>query len=333
MKKVVLTGDRPTGSLHIGHYVGSLKERIKLQDLNLYEMFIMSADIQALTDNYDNPKKIQDNVFEVIKDNIALGLNPKTTALFIQSQVPELTELTILYMNLVSTARLERNPTIKAELIQKKFGEGIPIGFMCYPISQAADITAFQGELVPVGEDQQPMIEQTNEIVRKFNNIYGGEVLKECKAILSTTPRLVGLDGNAKMSKSLGNCIYLKDDEKTLKEKVMSMYTDPTHIKISDPGKVEGNVVFTYLNIFHQNKNEVEDMKSQYKKGGLGDVVLKNLLFEDLNKELKPIRERRAEISLEQVKAIVKEGNEKARSKASETLKEVRKAVGINYFG
>ncbi|GMO56178.1 MAG: tryptophan--tRNA ligase [Rickettsiales bacterium] len=332
MNKVVLTGDRPTGCLHIGHYVGSLKSRVEMQNTNLYNMFIMSADIQALTDNYDNPQKIQENVFEVLKDNIAVGISPKKSTLFIQSQIPELTELTILYMNLVSTARLERNPTIKTEISQKNFGEGVPAGFLCYPISQAADITFCKGEFVPVGEDQAPMIEQTNEIVKKFNRLYNTDILKECKIILSNTPRLKGVDGNVKMGKSLGNAIYLKDDEKTLRDKIMSAYTDPNHIKITDKGNVEGNVVFEYLSIFHPDKKEVESLKDKYRAGGLGDVVLKNLLFEVLNAELKPIRERRAEISIDDIKKIAKNGTEKAREIAIETMKEVRKAVGINYF-
>ncbi|MDR2526562.1 MAG: tryptophan--tRNA ligase [Rickettsiales bacterium] len=332
MKQVVLTGDRPTGPLHIGHYVGSLKNRVEMQDTNLYDMYIMSADVQALTDNYDNPKKIQDNVFEVIKDYIAVGINPAKTTIFIQSQVPEITELTVLYMNLVTLARLERNPTIKTELAQKNFTDGIPAGFLCYPISQAADITFCKGELVPVGEDQQPLIEQTNEIVRKFNRIYNCNVLKECKAILSNAPRLVGLDGKAKMSKSIGNCIYLKDDEKTLKEKVMSAYTDPNHIKVEDKGEVEGNVVFTYLDVFCKDKKYINELKNKYKNGGLGDVVLKNLLFDTLNVELKPIREKRASITTEDAKKIAEEGSEKAREIAKKTILEVKNAIGINYF-
>ncbi|MDR0423601.1 MAG: tryptophan--tRNA ligase [Rickettsiales bacterium] len=330
---VVLTGDRPSGSLHIGHYVGSLKNRVEMQNSGKYDMYIMSADIQALTDNYDNPKKIQDNVFEVVKDNIAVGIDPKISTLFIQSQIQELTELTILYMNLVTLPRLERNPTVKTEIAQKAiFNEGVTVGFLCYPVSQAADITFCKGEFVPVGDDQAPMIEQTNEIVRKFNRLYKTDILKECQIILSQTPRLKGLDGSAKMSKSLGNAIYLKDDEKTLREKIMSAYTDPNHIKISDKGQVEGNMVFEYLAIFHPDKKEVENLKNQYEAGGLGDVALKNLLFDVINTELKPIRERRAEISIDEVKKITKEGTEKAREIARKTLNEVRKAVGINYF-
>jgi tryptophanyl-tRNA synthetase len=333
MKQVVLTGERPTGPLHIGHYVGSLKKRLEMQETGKYEIYLMSADLQALTDNYDNPKKIQDNVFEVIKDNLAIGIDPQKSTFFIQSQIPELTELTNLYMNLVSIARLERNPTIKAELATKSFtDESLPAGFLCYPVSQASDITAFEGELVPVGEDQLPLLEQTNEIVRKFNRIYNCNILKECKAILSSAPRLVGIDGCAKMSKSLNNCIYLKDEENTIREKVMKIYTDPNHIKIDDPGEINGNVVFMYLDIFHKNKEELEELKAKYQKGGLGDVELKNLLFHDLNTELEPIREKRKNLNDKYVKEIVKDGCNKARIKAIETTKKVRDAIGINYF-
>ena len=247
-KKVILTGERPTGPLHLGHYVGSLQNRLKLQ--NDYDMFIMSADVQALTDNFDNPQKIKNNVFEVIIDNLSVGIDPKITKLFIQSQVPELTELTTYYMNLVTVSRLERNPTIKTEIAQRGFEDSVPAGFLCYPVSQASDITAFGAEVVPVGDDQLPLLEQTNEIVRRFNRIYNTNILKECKAYLSTCSRLVGTDGNAKMSKSLGNTIYLKDEPDVIRQKVMSMYTDPNHIKIEDPGKVEGNTVFAYLDVF-----------------------------------------------------------------------------------
>lgn len=332
MKKVILTGDRPTGPLHLGHYVGTLQSRAKLQ--NDYDMFVMSADVQALTDNFENPKKIKDNIFETIIDNLAVGLNPKITKLFVQSQVPELTELTIYYMNLVTVARLERNPTIKTEIIQRGFEDSVPAGFLCYPVSQASDITAFGAEVVPVGDDQLPLLEQTNEIVRRFNRIYKTDVLKECEAYLSNCTRLVGTDGNAKMSKSLGNTIYLKDEPDVVKQKVMSMFTDPNHIKVEDPGKVEGNAVFAYLDVFDENKAEVEELKNQYRKGGLGDVKIKKRLADILIAFLTPIQKLRKEYenNMDEVYRIVKNGNEKAREKASETLSKVRNAIGINYF-
>lgn len=332
MKKVILTGERPTGPLHIGHYFGSLINRVKLQ--NEYETFIMSADMQALTDNFENPKKIQDNVFETIMDNLAVGIDPKITTLFIQSQIPELTELFSYYLNLVTVSRLERNPTIKSEIAQKGFEESVPAGFLCYPVSQAADITAFKAEVVPVGDDQLPILEQTNEIIRRFNRIYNTNCLKECEAYLSTVTRLVGTDGNAKMSKSLGNTIYIKDEPDTIKQKVMSMYTDPNHIKIEDPGKIEGNTVFTYLDIFDPNKNEIDELKNQYKKGGLGDVKLKRRLTDLIIAKLEPFQKIRKEYSnnMGEVYRIVKLGNEKARTVASKTLNEVREAIGLNYF-
>lgn len=332
MKKVILTGERPTGPLHLGHYVGSLQNRVKLQ--NEYNMFIMSADVQALTDNFENPQKIRDNVFEVILDNLAVGIDPKITKLFIQSQVPELTELTTYYMNLVTVARLERNPTIKTEIAQKGFEDSVPAGFLCYPVSQASDITAFGAEVVPVGDDQLPLLEQTNEIVRRFNRIYKTDVLKECEAYLSKCTRLIGTDGNAKMSKSLGNTIYLKDGVDVIKQKVMSMYTDPNHIKVEDAGKVEGNTVFTYLDIFDENKTEVEELKNQYRKGGLGDVKIKKRLADILISMLEPIQKLRKEYenNMDEVYKIVKNSNQIAREKAGETLKNVRKAIGINYF-
>lgn len=333
MKKVILTGERPTGPLHIGHYFGSLENRVRLQ--NEYETFIMSADMQALTDNYDNPKKIQDNVFETVLDNLAAGIDPKITTLFIQSQIPELTELFTFYLNLVTVSRLERNPTIKTEIAQKGFEESVPAGFLCYPVSQAADITAFQAELVPVGDDQLPLIEQTNEIVRRFNRIYNTDVLKECEAVLSKTSRLIGTDGNAKMSKSLGNTIYLKDSPDTIKQKVMGMYTDPNHIRVEDPGRVEGNVVFAYLDIFDPNKEELEELKLHYRKGGLGDVKLKKRLTDLIVARLEPIQKVRKEYeaNMDEVIRIVKKGNEKARERATQTLHKVREAVGVNYFG
>ena len=332
MKKVILTGERPTGALHIGHYFGSLENRVKLQ--NDYEMFIMSADMQALTDNFENPKKIQDNVFETILDNLAVGINPEITTLFIQSQIPELTELFTFYLNLVTVSRLERNPTIKTEIAQKGFEESVPAGFLCYPVSQTADITAFKAEVVPVGEDQLPILEQTNEIVRRFNRIYNTNILKECKAVLSTVSRLVGTDGNAKMSKSLGNTIYIKDSSDIIKQKVMGMYTDPNHIKVEDPGKVEGNVVFTYLDIFDPNKEELEELKNHYRKGGLGDVKLKRRLIDLIVAKLEPFQAKRKEYekNMDEVIKIVKKGNEKARERASKTLSEVRKVIGVEYF-
>ena len=332
MKKVILTGERPTGPLHIGHYFGSLENRVKLQ--NDYEMFIMSADMQALTDNFENPKKIQDNVFETILDNLAVGINPEITTLFIQSQIPELTELFTFYLNLTTVSRLERNPTIKTEIAQKGFEESVPAGFLCYPVSQTADITAFKAEVVPVGEDQLPILEQTNEIVRRFNRIYNTNILKECKAVLSTVSRLVGTDGNAKMSKSLGNTIYIKDGSDIIKQKVMGMYTDPNHIKVEDPGKVEGNVVFTYLDIFDPNKEELEELKNHYRKGGLGDVKLKRRLIDLIVAKLEPFQAKRKEYekNMDEVIKIVKKGNEKARERASKTLSEVRKVVGVEYF-
>lgn len=332
MKKVILTGERPTGPLHIGHYFGSLENRVKLQ--NDYEMFIMSADMQALTDNFENPKKIQDNVFETILDNLAVGINPNITTLFIQSQIPELTELFTLYLNLVTLSRLERNPTIKTEIAQKGFEDSVPAGFLCYPVSQASDITAFKAEIVPVGEDQLPLIEQCNEIVRKFNRIYNTNILKECKPYLSKVSRLIGTDGNAKMSKSLGNTIYIKDNPDIIKQKVMGMYTDPSHIRIEDSGKVEGNVVFTYLDIFDPNKEEIEELKNHYRKGGLGDVKIKKRLIDLIVTKLEPFQDKRKEYenNIDEVVKIVKKCNEKAREKASQTLQEVRKSIGINYF-
>lgn len=333
MRKVILTGERPTGPLHIGHYFGSLENRVKLQ--NDYEMFIMSADMQALTDNFDNPKKIQENVFETILDNLAVGIDPKITTLFIQSQIPELSELFTFYLNLATVARLERNPTIKTEIAQRGFGESVPAGFLCYPVSQAADITAFKAELVPVGEDQLPLLEQTNEIVRRFNRIYNTTILKECRPVLSNVSRLIGTDGNAKMSKSLGNTIYIKDTPDIIKQKVMGMYTDPNHIRVEDPGKVEGNVVFTYLDIFDPNKNELEDLKNQYRAGGLGDVKLKKRLTDLIVAKLEPFQKTRREYenNMDGVIKIVKDGNEKARNIASKTINEVREAIGVEYFG
>ncbi|MGY5210834.1 tryptophan--tRNA ligase [Limosilactobacillus mucosae] len=334
-KKVVLTGDRPTGKLHIGHYVGSLKERVKMQNSGKYNMFIMIADQQALTDNARDPEKIHNSLIQVALDYLAVGLDPAKSTIYIQSQIPALSELNMYYLNLVTVSRLERNPTVKAEIQQKNFDRSIPAGFLTYPVSQTADITAFKGELVPVGDDQEPMMEQAREIVRSFNNIYG-DVLVEPKGIFPPKGqgRIPGLDGNAKMSKSLGNAIYLSDDEKTLQKKVMSMYTDPTHIHVEDPGHIEGNVVFTYLDIFDPDKEHVQELKDQYQAGGLGDVKIKRYLFEVLNNELKPIRERREEFvkDIPAVYDMLKQGCADANEVANQTLAEVRHAMGLDYF-
>lgn len=346
-KNIILTGDRPTGKLHLGHYVGSLRERVKIQESNNYdEMYIMIADAQALTDNADNPDKIRENIIEVALDYLSVGLNPDKVTIFIQSQVPELTELTFFYMNLVTVSRLERNPTVKSEIKLRDFNTSIPVGFMTYPISQAADITAFKANIVPVGEDQLPMIEQTREIVRSFNNTYKKEVLVEPKAILPDNEvclRLPGIDGKAKMSKSLGNCIYLSDKTEDVKKKVMSMYTDPDHIKIDDPGKIEGNCVFTYLDAFCTDEHftkylpeykNLDELKAHYQKGGLGDVKIKKFLFNVIEEVLTPIREKRKmyENKIEEVYNILERGSIKAKEKASSTLKEVKEAMRINYF-
>ncbi|MCC3869017.1 tryptophan--tRNA ligase [Terrisporobacter mayombei] len=334
-KKVILTGDRPTGKLHLGHYTGSLKNRVELQNSGLYDMFVMIADQQALTDNAKDPQKIIDSLMEVVLDYLSVGLDPEKTNIFIQSQIPELAELTVYYLNLVTVARLNRNPTVKDEINQKGFGEGIPAGFFVYPVSQAADITAFKADLVPVGNDQKPMIEQTREVVRSFNNTYG-EVLVEPEGMYpeGIEGRMPGIDGKAKMSKSLGNAIYLSDDEETVKKKVMSMFTDPNHIRVEDPGCVENNTVFTYLDAFCTDKAYLEDLKAHYKRGGLGDVKVKRYLNEVLQTELAPIRARRAE--LEKDKAylyeVLRKGSENARAVAAQTLKEVREAMGIEYF-
>lgn len=334
-KKVVLTGDRPTGKLHIGHCVGSLKERVKMQNSGKYNMFIMIADQQALTDNARDPEKIHNSLIQVALDYLAVGLDPAKSTMYIQSQIPALSELNMYYLNLVTVSRLERNPTVKAEIQQKNFDRSIPAGFLTYPVSQTADITAFKGELVPVGDDQEPMMEQAREIVRSFNNIYG-DVLVEPKGVFPPKGqgRIPGLDGNAKMSKSLGNAIYLSDDEKTLQKKVMSMYTDPTHIHVEDPGHIEGNVVFTYLDIFDPDKEHVQELKDQYQAGGLGDVKIKRYLFEVLNNELKPIRERREEFAkdIPAVYDMLKQGCADANEVANQTLAEVRHAMGLDYF-
>lgn len=335
-KKIILTGDRPTGKLHIGHYIGSLKNRVALQESGLYESFIMIADQQALTDNARNPEKIRNSLIEVALDYLAVGIDPKKSTIFIQSQIPELNELTMHYLNLVTLSRLERNPTVKQEIKQKDFENSIPAGFLIYPVSQAADITAFKATTVPVGEDQLPMIEQTREIVRSFNSIYG-EVLVEPEAIIpkeDTCGRLPGTDGKAKMSKSIGNCIYLSDDADTIKKKIMSMYTDPNHIRVEDPGQIEGNTVFTYLDVFATDKDTVEEMKEHYKRGGLGDMKVKKYLNEVMQAELEPIRTRRIEFEkdINAVYSMLREGSDRARSVAANTLKEVREAIGIEYF-
>lgn len=334
-KEIILTGDRPTGKLHLGHYVGSLKNRVELQNTGLYESYFMIADQQALTDNARNPEKIRNSLIEVALDYLAVGIDPKKSTIFVQSQLPELHELTMHYLNLVTVSRLQRNPTVKDEIKQKNFENSIPAGFFIYPVSQAADITAFKATLVPVGEDQLPMIEQTREIVRSFNNIYG-DILVEPEAMLPKKGcgRLPGLDGKAKMSKSLGNCIYLSDEPDDIRKKVMSMYTDPNHIRIEDPGKVEGNMVFTYLDTFCDDKDKVEELKTQYRKGGLGDVKIKKFLNEVLQAELEPIRKRRNEYKKDigAVYKMLKDGSDKAREITSKTLDEVRTAIGLEYF-
>ena len=338
-KPIILTGDRPTGKLHIGHYVGSLRNRVLLQNEGKYDLFVFLADQQALTDHAKDPQTIVESIGNVALDYLAAGLDPEKVTIFIQSQIPELAELTMYYMNLVSLARLERNPTVKTEIAQKGFGQSIPTGFLVYPISQAADITAFKANYVPVGTDQKPMIEQTREIVLSFNTAYQKDVLVEPEGIYpenEAAGRLPGLDGNAKMSKSLNNGIYLADDMDTLKKKVMGVYTDPNHIRVEDPGKIEGNMVFHYLDVFVRPEDaaDIAAMKEHYQKGGLGDVKTKRYLLEILERELGPIRERRIEFAndMGQVYDMLKKGSEKARQKASQTLSEVKSAMGINYF-
>ena len=346
MSKVILTGDRPTGRLHVGHYVGSLKRRVELQNSGEYDkVFIMIADAQALTDNADNPEKVRQNVIEVALDYMACGLDPAKSTLFIQSQIAELCELSFYYMNLVTVSRLQRNPTVKSEIQMRNFETSIPVGFFTYPISQAADITAFKATTVPVGEDQSPMIEQTREIVHKFNSVYG-ETLVEPKILLPDNEaclRLPGIDGKAKMSKSLGNCIYLAEDPKDIKKKVMSMFTDPNHIRIEDPGSLEGNTVFTYLDAFCNDQHfeeylpdykNLDELKEHYQRGGLGDVKVKKFLNNVLQEELEPIRKRREEHQkdIPYVYEVLKKGSEVARETAAQTLHEVRDAMKINYF-
>lgn len=336
--KIILTGDRPTGKLHLGHFVGSLRERVRLQNSGEFDkIFIMIADAQALTDHAGTPAAVRENIFNVALDYLAVGLDPTKSNIFIQSQIPQLFELTSYYMNLVTVSRLERNPTVKNEIAQKNFETSIPAGFLCYPVSQAADITAFDANIVPVGEDQTPMLEQTREIVRKIHELYGENILVEPEILLPKNQvcrRLPGIDGKAKMSKTLGNCIYLSDDEKTVAAKVKEMYTDPLHIKVTDPGHVEGNVVFTYLDAFCEDKKTVDEMKEHYQRGGLGDVKVKKFLLEVLEEILTPIRKRRAEYESqpEKVMQILKDGTETAREKADEVLKRVKRAMKINYF-
>ena len=345
-EKVILTGDRPTGKLHIGHYVGSLRRRVELQNSGEYDkIFIMIADAQALTDNADNPEKVRQNIIEVALDYLSCGLDPKKTTLFIQSMVPELTELTFYYMNLVTVSRLQRNPTVKSEIQMRNFETSIPVGFFTYPISQASDITAFQATTVPVGEDQLPMIEQTKEIVRRFNFIYS-PTLVEPDSLLpknQACSRLLGIDGKAKMSKSLGNCIYLSDTAEEVKTKIMSMFTDPTHIKITDPGHLEGNTVFTYLDAFCREEHflrylpeyqNLDELKAHYTRGGLGDIKVKKFLNAIMQEELEPIRQKRKEYEkdIPGVFRILQEGSQVAKERAAQTLAEVRKAMKMNYF-
>lgn len=346
MGKIILTGDRPTGRLHVGHYVGSLKRRVELQNSGEYEkIYIMIADAQALTDNADDPEKVRENIIEVALDYLACGIDPEKSTILIQSQIPELTELSFYYMNLVTVSRLQRNPTVKTEIKMRNFETSIPVGFFTYPISQAADITAFQATTVPAGEDQMPMVEQTKEIVHKFNTVYG-EALTEPNILLPENEaclRLPGIDGKAKMSKSLGNCIYLAEEPEEIKKKVMSMYTDPDHIKITDPGKLEGNTVFTYLDAFCKEEHferylpdyaNLDELKAHYTKGGLGDVKVKKFLNNVIQEELEPIRNRRHqyEKDIAYVYDILKQGSEEAQKAAAKTLSDVKAAMRINYF-
>ena len=330
-KEIVLTGDRPTGPLHLGHFVGSLANRLELQEK--YKQYVMIADVQALTDNFEHPEKIRKNVLQVGIDYLAVGLDPEKTTFFIQSMIPQIAELTIFYLNLVTVSRLERNPTVKAEIQDRQFGRSIPAGFFMYPVNQAADITVVKGTIVPVGQDQLPMVEQTNEIVRSFNRIYKCNVLPEAKALISKVSRLPGTDGSAKMSKSAGNAITLGDSPDEIKKKVMSMYTDPKHLRVEDSGKVEGNVVFTYLDVFDPDKKEVAALKEQYRKGGLGDVQLKKRLIEVLDAFLSPIRTKRKELEKDPnyVMNVLLEGTKKTLHVAEQTMYDVRKAMLLDY--
>ncbi|HLB94250.1 MAG TPA: tryptophan--tRNA ligase [Candidatus Babeliales bacterium] len=333
-KEIILTGDRPTGSLHLGHYVGSLAKRLELQ--GKYPQYIMLADVQALTDNYDRPEVVRHNIFEVALDYLAVGIDPQLATIFIQSQIPEIAELTVFFLNLVTIGRLQRNPTVKTEIKQKNFGESIPAGFFVYPVSQAADIMIVKATMVPVGADQLPMIEQTNEIARSFNRIYKTSVFPEVQALVpkAGSARLSGIDGQNKMSKSLGNAIFLSDDVDSLRQKIMRMYTDPLHLKVTDPGNLEGNTVFEYLDIFGQNQAEISELKAHYQRGGLGDVKVKQYLFEQLNQFLEPIRNRRLELAKDpaQVWQILKTGTEQVREIAANTMQEVRAAMHLDYY-
>lgn len=331
-KIVVLTGDRPTGPLHLGHYVGSLANRLVLQET--HNQFVIIADVQALTDNYENPEKVRENVLQVAYDYLAVGIDPTKSTIFVQSYIPQIADLTVFYLNLVTVNRLRRNPTVKTEIEQKGYEEHLTAGFLTYPVSQAADITIIKGELVPVGEDQLPMIEQTNEIVRSFNRIYKTDILVEAEPLIPKMARLPGIDGQAKMSKSLGNAIYLSDPADVIAKKVMSMYTDPHHLKISDPGRVEGNTVFAYLDVFDTNEAEVAALKEHYKRGGLGDVTLKKRLIDVLENFIGPIRQRRLDIekNKEYVIEVLKEGNNRTLSVAEHTMQQVRHAMRLDYF-
>ncbi len=346
MGKIILTGDRPTGKLHLGHFVGSIKKRLEMQEVGDYEkMYVMIADSQALTDNFLEPEKIRDSIKEIILDYLSCGIDPNKVTIFIQSMIPELTEYTFYYLNLVTLSRLERNPTVKTELKTKDFNNSIPVGFLCYPVSQTADITLFKATDIPVGVDQLPMLEQANEIVKRFNSIYG-DTLVECKAILpdnENSYRLPGIDGKNKMSKSLGNCIYLSDDSKEVYNKVMKMYTDPDHININDPGKIEGNIVFTYLDVFSKKEDfskylpefkNLDELKEQYMRGGVGDVKIKKFLYNILEELLTPIREKRHELeeNMDYVYDVLKKGTMEARIIAKENLKEFKHAMKIDYF-
>ncbi len=328
----ILTGDRPTGPLHLGHYIGSLKHRVELQ--HLYPQTILIADLQGLTDNGHNPAKVSDNILNVLADYLAVGIDPDITTICLQSALPALSELTMYYSNLVTVSRLERNPTVKAEIASKAFGSSIPAGFFNYPISQAADITAFKATLIPVGDDQLPMIEQTNEIVKKLNAVANRQVLVECKALLSKTPRLPGIDGKAKMSKTLGNSVILGSDEKTISQAVKKMYTDPNHLRVEDPGSVEGNVVFTYLDAFHPDHVLVEQLKEQYRRGGLGDGKVKKILEECLQELLRPIRQRRTEFMSDRAELIntLKKGTDKARNETAVVVDDIKAAFGLDLF-
>ena len=330
-KKRILTGDRPTSPLHIGHLVGSLQNRVALQ--HSYETFVLLADVQAMTDNFADPQKVRQNVYEVMLDYLAVGLDPSAVTFVIQSQIPEIAELTVFFLNLVTVSHLRQNPTVKAEIAQKGFGQSVPAGFFVYPVSQAADITAFGAHLVPVGDDQLPMIEQTREIVRRFNSLYA-PVLTEPKELLSAVPRLMGLDGEAKMSKSLGNAIFLGDSADKVAQKVMGMYTDPHHLRASDQGRVEGNPVFAYLDAFDPDKAALEAMKEHYRRGGLGDVKVKKHLLEVLEGVLAPIRARRAEYAQDRgaVQQLLRQGTARGRAEAAQTMQEARQAMGLDYF-